>query len=338
MRVVRGKDADRCPRPPRRRSRQPRRRDVVALDVVENDRRGRCAVRRRSRPDLAGQRHRDRARDGQPGAPGRSPAARPAAQGIAPAGRRPVGAGPCARRPRHDAADRGLFLEKTWRLHPDLCAFTSEVFYDDRLEPEAHLVVQRVMRRMVRSSTAPDRDSLGVPTIGADSESPIEAEAVAALARAIVEGGALWVAAADGEPRRVGWDDVLIVAPYNAQVGAIKRRLPIEARVGTVDKFQGQEAPISIYSMTTSSPEARAAGHGFPLQPPPTQRRHLPSSRRQRRRRVAGPLPRSRTDARADAPGERVLPLRGAGARDRMTRMCRWSALRRSRQPPIIDR
>ena len=55
------------------------------------------------------------------------------------------------------------------------------------------------------------------------------------------------------------WNDVLIVAPYNAQVGAIQRLLPPEARVGTVDKFQGQEAPISIYSLTTSAPGARAA-------------------------------------------------------------------------------
>jgi superfamily I DNA and/or RNA helicase len=56
---------------------------------------------------------------------------------------------------------------------------------------------------------------------------------------------------------------VLIVAPFNAQVGAIRRRLPPEARVGTVDKFQGQQAPISLYSMTTSSPELAPRGMDF---------------------------------------------------------------------------
>ena len=66
-----------------------------------------------------------------------------------------------------------------------------------------------------------------------------------------------------GAARRIGWDDVLIVAPYNAQVAAIARRLPPEARVGTVDKFQGQEAPISIYSLTTSSPELAPRGMDF---------------------------------------------------------------------------
>ncbi len=67
----------------------------------------------------------------------------------------------------------------------------------------------------------------------------------------------------DGTSHPIGWDDILIVAPYNAQVGEIGRRLPAEARVGTVDKFQGQEAPVSIYSMTTSSPELAPRGMDF---------------------------------------------------------------------------
>ena len=54
------------------------------------------------------------------------------------------------------APDRGLFLETTWRLHPELCRFTSEVFYDDRLEPEPHLVVQRV-----NASRTPIGDGVG---------------------------------------------------------------------------------------------------------------------------------------------------------------------------------
>jgi len=156
---------------------------------------------------------------------------------------------------------RGLFLEKTWRLHPDLCDFTSEVFYEGRLDPEAHLVVQRVSADgTLADGTGPRR--LDVATVGADNESPEEAEAVAALARTIVEGQTTWTDA-EGVTHRVGWNDVLIVAPYNAQVGEIKRRLPAEARVGTVHKFQGQEAPISLYSMTTSSPELAPRGMDF---------------------------------------------------------------------------
>ena len=158
--------------------------------------------------------------------------------------------------------DRGLFLETTWRLHPQLCAFTSEAFYDDRLEPEPHLVVQRL-----DAPGATIRDGVGprlveVRTVGADNESPEEADEVARVARSLVEAGATWVDQ-EGRRRPVTWDQVLIVAPYNAQVGAIKRRLPAEARVGTVDKFQGQEAPISIYSLTTSTPELAPRGMDF---------------------------------------------------------------------------
>jgi len=155
----------------------------------------------------------------------------------------------------------GLFLENTWRLHPDLCDFTSEVFYEHRLEPEPSLAGQRVTASgTVGDGTGPRL--VEVPTIGADNESPVEAEAVATLAHEIVDGGAVWMDPA-GVTHQVGWADVLIVAPYNAQVGEIRRRLPAEARVGTVDKFQGQEAPISIYSMTTSSPEFAPRGMDF---------------------------------------------------------------------------
>jgi uncharacterized protein len=156
--------------------------------------------------------------------------------------------------------DHGLFLERTWRLHPALCRYTSEVFYDARLEPEPHLAVQRV-------DGDPPADGVGprfvpIAADGFDNESPPEAEAVAELVARLVEEGATWVDQ-DGTTRRVGWEDVLVVAPYNAQVGAIRRLLPAQARVGTVDKFQGQEAPISIYSMTTSTPELAPRGMDF---------------------------------------------------------------------------
>ncbi|MFL5687637.1 MAG: TM0106 family RecB-like putative nuclease [Chloroflexota bacterium] len=156
---------------------------------------------------------------------------------------------------------QGLFLERTWRLHPDLCSFTSEVFYDDRLEPEPHLVTQNLIAAgTLLDGTGPRQ--VAVLTTGADNASPDEADAVADLARSLVDGHAEWIDQ-EGRRRPIGWDDVLIVAPYNAQVGEIKRRLPLEARVGTVDKFQGQEAPVSIYSMTTSTPELAPRGMTF---------------------------------------------------------------------------
>jgi superfamily I DNA and/or RNA helicase len=61
----------------------------------------------------------------------------------------------------------------------------------------------------------------------------------------------------------IGVDDVLIVAPYNNQVGLIRGLLPDGARVGTVDKFQGQEAPVVVYSMTSTSAEDAPRGVSF---------------------------------------------------------------------------
>ena len=100
-----------------------------------------------------------------------------------------------------------------------------------------------------------------VDHVGSETESPEEARQVAAVVRALVASGSSWTDK-HGEEHPLRYEDVLVVAPYNAQVGAIQRELP-EARVGTVDKFQGQEAPVSIYSMTSSSPEDAPRGMSF---------------------------------------------------------------------------
>jgi uncharacterized protein len=86
-------------------------------------------------------------------------------------------------------------------------------------------------------------------------------EVVRTLVKALTSAGVLW-RDAQGWERSVGLEDILIVAPYNAQVADLSVALP-GARIGTVDKFQGQEAPIVIYSMTTSSPEDVPRGMEF---------------------------------------------------------------------------
>jgi uncharacterized protein len=154
--------------------------------------------------------------------------------------------------------DLGLFLEDTRRLHPDITTFTSKAFYEGRLESFAGLENQRVNGGPLDGAGI---RLLAAAHVGENNESPEEADQVAELVAAIVESGATWTKA-NGEVCPIGWDDVLIVAPYNAQVGAIQQRLPL-ARVGTVDKFQGQEAPISIYSMTSSSADDAPRGMSF---------------------------------------------------------------------------
>ena len=62
-------------------------------------------------------------------------------------------------------------------------------------------------------------------------------------------------------------DDFLFIAPYNAQVRLLEEKLPPGARIGSVDRFQGQEAPVVIYSMTSSTPEDAPRGMGFLYSP-----------------------------------------------------------------------
>ena len=144
---------------------------------------------------------------------------------------------------------RGLFLEETWRLHPDICAFTSELFYEGRLRSHAGLE-----RQEIRSSSRVRGTGLrylAVQHEGNQNSSPEEADEIKRLVDEILSRKASWIDGA-GKEAAIRLEDILIIAPYNAQVFELQERLP-GARIGTVDKFQGQEAPIVIYSMTTSS-------------------------------------------------------------------------------------
>jgi uncharacterized protein len=147
------------------------------------------------------------------------------------------------------APEKGLFLDRTWRLHPAITEFTSEVFYDGKLGSREGLERQSVR------STGPLGGAglryISVPHSGNQNCSPEEAEVVKRLVRGILGAATTWVDR-DGIEHPVTLADVLIIAPYNAQVFAIQQLLP-GARVGTVDKFQGQQAPIAIYSTATSS-------------------------------------------------------------------------------------
>lgn len=145
--------------------------------------------------------------------------------------------------------DQGLFLDQTWRLHPSICAFTSEMFYEGRLKPRLGLDAQAIVADGKLSGSG--LRFLPVAHSGNQSSSPEEAERIAELVGELLTEGVSWKDRF-GVVRPLAIDDILIIAPYNAQVFEILERLPT-ARVGTVDKFQGQEAPIVIYSVTTSS-------------------------------------------------------------------------------------
>ncbi len=155
--------------------------------------------------------------------------------------------------------EMGFLLPETWRLHPKVCRYTSEFFYDDKLRSHA---VSR--SRVLEGHEWLDGAGLWFVHVeheGSRNSSAEEVEVVTRIVERLLKPNVKWSYSA-GHSRRLKEDDILIVAPYNAQVADLKTRLP-KMRIGTVDKFQGQEAPVVIYSLTTSSPEDAPRGMEF---------------------------------------------------------------------------
>jgi predicted RecB family nuclease len=155
---------------------------------------------------------------------------------------------------------QGLFLSETFRLHPDICAFTSEQFYDARLRSRPANVAQRLNAQEFLDGTG--LRFVPICHQGNQNESSEEVEAVAKLVTQLINSHATWTNER-GDTTSLSLGDILIVAPYNAQVSALAERLPKGARVGTVDKFQGKQAPVVFYSMASSTPEDAPRGMEF---------------------------------------------------------------------------
>jgi predicted RecB family nuclease len=158
------------------------------------------------------------------------------------------------------SSEQGLFLAETYRLHPDICRFTSELFYENRLVSHPENANQRLTTEGALDGTglrfAPVEHS------GNQSESAEEIERISNFIDDLLSTGSTWTDK-HGVTCPLTLEDILVVAPYNAQVSALRQKLPPGARIGTVDKFQGQEAPIVFYSMTTSTPGDAPRGMEF---------------------------------------------------------------------------
>lgn len=153
--------------------------------------------------------------------------------------------------------DCGIFLPTTRRMHPDVCRFISEQVYEGRLDSHADTA-----RQKVSDTPWPEAGAFWVPVDhkGNAQIAPEEVAAIAATAADLLKG--TW-ADKDGTTRPIRPTDIIVVAPYNAQVNALRDALPEAIRVGTVDKFQGQEAPVCLVSMTASSAEETSRGMDF---------------------------------------------------------------------------
>ena len=154
--------------------------------------------------------------------------------------------------------DRGVFLTETWRMHPDICRFISDEIYESRLHSHPSCAIQAT------------GFGTGLRWLEADhADRSTESEEEAEIVRSVICDllGTTWTDK-DGITAPITVDDIMVVAPYNDQVRLISETLKADAptrgvRVGTVDKFQGREAPVVFFTMTTSSAEDMPRGPEF---------------------------------------------------------------------------
>ncbi|KRE61984.1 TM0106 family RecB-like putative nuclease [Nostocoides sp. Soil756] len=159
----------------------------------------------------------------------------------------------------------GYFLATTWRMHPALTRPVSELAYEGRLAAQGEVTGARHLEGIepgVHVQAVEHRDN--------STHSPQEADAVVALVRGLL--GRTWVdgSAGSGDAGRpLAESDVIVITPYNAQAGLVRRALDDaghpDVAVGTVDKFQGQEAAVAILTMAASSHSDVSRGMGFLL-------------------------------------------------------------------------
>jgi uncharacterized protein len=156
--------------------------------------------------------------------------------------------------------ERGYFLDRSYRMHPAVCAAVSELSYEGRL----HSVTERTAARHL-DGYQPGVRMLSVRHQGNSIESPEEADTILAEIRRLL--GSSWTD--EHGTRPLAASDVLVLAPYNAQVSLVRQRLTSAdlgaVRVGTVDKFQGGQAPVVFISMTASSVDEVPRGISFLL-------------------------------------------------------------------------
>lgn len=147
--------------------------------------------------------------------------------------------------------EKGIFLAETYRMHPEVCRFISEAVYDGRLKANTSTHGQKLVLNDIAHPAIRENGISYVPVThkGCAQDSEEEAEVIAQLLDNLLTQSYRDKA---GNVRPLTLDNILIVAPYNMQVNRLKRHLPAGARVGTVDKFQGQEAEVVLVSMATS--------------------------------------------------------------------------------------
>jgi len=162
--------------------------------------------------------------------------------------------------------DLGVFLDVSFRMHPEICRFISDLVYEGRLTHHPDTVHHTIVLPSDHNGLI--GKSSGILFIPVEHEDNTQSsdEEVKIVEALVAELTGLEYVSDRGQKQAVlGNQDILVVAPYNMQVRKLQERLGDRARIGTVDKFQGQEAPVVIVSMCASSGDAVPRGLEFLL-------------------------------------------------------------------------
>jgi uncharacterized protein len=157
--------------------------------------------------------------------------------------------------------DIGVFLERTYRMHPAICKPLSDVVYEGKLSTDPSNKNQAVEVKNKQLITRPN-GILFIPVEHEDNTQCSEEE-VAVVQQIINELKSSFFIDKAQNKRLITTDDILVVAPYNMQVNLLKEKLVGDVKIGTIDKFQGQEAPVVIISMAVSNVEDSPRGLDF---------------------------------------------------------------------------
>ena len=157
--------------------------------------------------------------------------------------------------------DLGIFLGESHRMHPDVCTFISDAVYDGRLTSHSKCSNQSIDI----GDTHCLRAGISFHGVEHDGNTQDSEEETARVVKVYEKLIGKPYTDRSGRTRPLELDDFLFITPYNAQVRKLEKHLPAGARIGSVDRFQGQEAPVCIVSLCSSFNEYGSRGVGFIL-------------------------------------------------------------------------
>ena len=159
--------------------------------------------------------------------------------------------------------DKGIFLERTYRMHPEVCAPLSEIVYEGKLQADADNSKQTIT--LPKPSLITKAHGILSVSVEHEGNSQSSVEEVQLVQQLIAELKTGTFTNKDGQQNPITDADILVIAPYNMQVNLLKEKLGSALKIGTIDKFQGQEAPVVIISMAISDIAESPRGLDFVL-------------------------------------------------------------------------